>query len=340
MKEYKARKSGLYKWTVLALVLIPVLYVAVWAAEGDSAQTLGESGPVSPEGDAEQDPADDPEAGIMPLAAYGGLCGTNVSWEFDDIDNSLTISGTGNMADYSDSSKSPWDQYKENITTVVIQDGVENIGNSAFSGCTNLTDVTIPESVKRIGQDSFYGCSSLVGITIPDSVTSIGEYAFNSCGGLTSVTIPSGVTRIEEHAFDSCSGLTSVTIPSGVTRIGNHAFSGCSGLVSITIPDSVTNIGDYAFSGCSGLMNITIPDSVTLVFENAFKSSNLKNVNYSGTKSQWDAIKIYKYSDPTETSSSISSATMNDIVSPATVHYLGEGSAVAARGKCGDSLTW
>ena len=89
-----------------------------------------------------------------------------------------------------------------------------------------VTDLIIPEGVTSIGYSAFYNCSGLTSVTIPNSVTSIGWYAFYSCEGLTSVTIPNSVTGIGDCAFNGCSGLTSVTIPNSVTSIGNGAFSG------------------------------------------------------------------------------------------------------------------
>ncbi|MEE5993784.1 MAG: leucine-rich repeat protein, partial [Oscillospiraceae bacterium] len=107
-------------------------------------------------------------------------------------------------------------------------------------------------------------------ITIPDSVTTIGSSAFSGCTSLTSVTIPDSVTTIGEFAFSECTRLTSVTIPDSVTTIEAGAFSGCTSLTSVTIPDSVTTIGNDAFYGCT----------------------NLKDVYYTGTKEQWNAITI------------------------------------------------
>ena len=92
----------------------------------------------------------------------------------------------------------------------VIITGGTNIGNNAFTCCSNLTSVTIP-----------------------DSVTSIGDIAFSGCSGLTFVTIPDGVTSIGLCAFSDCTGLTSITIPDSATSIGDGAFSGCQKLLYI-----------------------------------------------------------------------------------------------------------
>ncbi len=52
------------------------------------------------------------------------------------------------------------------------------------------------------------------------------------------------------------------------STIGYSAFNGCTGLTSITIPNSVTSIGSYAFNDCT----------------------NLKDIYYTGTQSEWEAI--------------------------------------------------
>ena len=67
----------------------------------------------------------------------------------------------------------------------LVPDGIQSIGDSAFSWCRRLTSVTIPDSVTSIGDYAFTGCESLSSVTIPDSVTSIGDGAFNDCDKLT-----------------------------------------------------------------------------------------------------------------------------------------------------------
>ena len=232
-------------------------------------------------------------ASVGTMFAESGTCGENLTW---DLTNGvLTISGFGAMNDYSYGSNVPWYDNRENISQVVINDGVTSIGNGAFASCSGLTSVTIPNSVTSIGEFAFSSCSGLTSVTIGNSVTSIGSSAFMYCSGLTSVTIPNSVTSIGGRAFNGCSGLTSVTIPNSVTSIGDGAFAGCSsltsvtignsvaniggeafaecsGLTSVTIPNSVTNIGGYAFESCSGLTSVTIPNSVTSIGECAFES--------------------------------------------------------------------
>ena len=234
------------------------------------------------------------------LTAYAdvqtGKCGDNVTYSLDTSTGVLTISGTGDMADYSLNNDSPFFGYS-NIKSVIIENGVTSIGDYAFLSCTSLTSVTIPNSVTSIGDRAFYNCTSLKSIevsennknyasidgvlfnkdkselityptgktdseyAIPNSVTSIGRSAFEDCTSLTSVTIPDSVTNIGVSAFSECISLTSVTIPNNVTSIGDYAFNGCRRLTSVKIPDSVTSIGDYAFFNCTSLTSIEVSDN-------------------------------------------------------------------------------
>ena len=209
-----------------------------------------------------------------------GKCGDNLSFSLDS-NGRLTISGKGDMYNYSQSSSGehPWHDNYRDITEVVIENGVISIGKYSFEGCTNLTTVTIPNSITSIGYSAFSNCKNLSTVTIPDSVTSIGASAFEKCSSLTAVTIPNNVTSISLYAFRYCSSLKSVIIPNSVTSIGDSAFKNCSRLTSVFIPDSVTSIGSSAFSGCTNLTSVTIPDSVTSIRSFAFSyCSSLKSV--------------------------------------------------------------
>ena len=122
------------------------------------------------------------------VCAESGTCGTNLTWDLTG--GVLTISGTGAMTNWiAIFSPSPWDAYKSNIQSVVINDGVTSIGQYAFSLCRGLASVTIPNSVTYIGYGAFFNCTGLASVTIPNSVTSIRGSAFYACSGLDSVTI-------------------------------------------------------------------------------------------------------------------------------------------------------
>ena len=125
-------------------------------------------------------------------------------------------------------------------------------------------------------------------------MTSIPDGMFYE-GDCTDVIIPNNIKSIDNSAFYACSSLTSITIPDSVTNIGSSAFYGCHSLMSATIPDSVTNIGDYEFALCDQLIIITIGNSVTSIGNFAFYScEELTEINFTGTKSQWNSIRLGK----------------------------------------------
>jgi len=154
----------------------------------------------------------------------------------------LTISGSGKMKDYKtgwpydflENDKPPWNDFKESIEKIIIENGVTSIGTGTFRWNKNLTSVTISSSVTSIGDDAFSGCG-LISIAIPDNVKSIGIRAFSYCAKLKSIDIPSGVTSIGMYAFMGCDSLKSVTIPSSVKSFGFTPFYICKNLTSITI---------------------------------------------------------------------------------------------------------
>lgn len=71
--------------------------------------------------------------------------------------------------------------YTSKDTNYIIPDGVINIGDKAFYGCSSLTSISIPNSVTNIGDETFWGCESLTNINIPNSVTNIGDGTFEAC---------------------------------------------------------------------------------------------------------------------------------------------------------------
>ncbi len=199
----------------------------------------------------------------------------------------------------------------EEVTDLVIPDGIKTIGKYTFWQATLLTSVTIPNSVTSIGDYAFGYCNNLKSIAIGDKVTSIGEGAFEYCSA-TSVTIPNSVTDISVFAFGRVKNIvysgsatgcpwgaltvngnidgdfiyadtekkqltayignsTNVTIPNSVTSIRDYAFNDYHCLESITIPESVKNIGILAFYNCDSLTSVTIPNSVTRIGSGAFE---------------------------------------------------------------------
>ena len=197
-------------------------------------------------------------------------CGDNATWEYDEATKTLTISGTGDMTDWTLlGSDVPWADKAADIEKVVINSGITSVGDLAFRGCTALTSVTIPSGVTSIGDGAFSG-SGLTSVTIPDGVTSIGDAAFSD-SGLTSVTIPDSVTSIGNSAFQNCTSLTSITIPKNVNSIGGEAFDGCTNLETVTFKGATppATMGNEVFKGCSSDLTITVPEGKADDYKNA-----------------------------------------------------------------------
>ena len=207
---------------------------------------------------------------IVEDRAHGtcGAQGDNLTWSLS-CDGTLTIQGTGAMADWSSSDKVPWYSYRSSITTVNIRDGVTSVGNRAFIDCAVLTSVTIPNSVTSISNNAFFSCSALTDIAIPNSVTTIGQYVFYGCSALTNITIPGSVTSLGESTFKNCSALTDIYVSWIGTDIlelpTNFTNNDPQSSITLHVPCSAMSLykaaegwKDYTIQGEGGPYTITV----------------------------------------------------------------------------------
>lgn len=225
--------------------------------------------------------------------SYSGTCGENVNWMFDQSTGTLTISGTGPMAN---ENRGIWSivEYRMQITRVVIEKGVTTIGKKAFFSLSNVRSAEIPDSVTRIEEDAFNLCSQLQSIQLPDSVQYIGKGAFGFCTSLNELVLPESLWECASMAFECCTGLTSVTIPNSLEKLPSNMFAGCSNLTSITIPSGVRELASNPFDTCSKLSKIIFEGDAPVFHPSAF--GRLTAVaHYPAGNGTWTEDKLQNY---------------------------------------------
>ena len=128
--------------------------------------------------------------------------------------------------------------------------------------------IILPEGLQEIGDFALTNARYLEQITIPAGVTRIGESAFEECRSLESVTFAGKALReIDDWAFYNCHSLKTINIPEGVTEIGKAAFFDCAYLKEITLPSTTQTIADNAFGQCQKVGKMTVNAAVPPVVE-------------------------------------------------------------------------
>lgn len=248
-----------------------------------------------------------------------GKCGRTATYEFDDSTGTLTMSGTGEVTG-SLSGCTGWKDYKDSITTLIIEEGITSIYQNTFSSFTNLETVVLPQSLTSIGRSSFAHCSSLKNLNIPEKITKIEECSFEYCG-MEELTIPDNVEMLDYGSFRNCTSLKKLTIGKGLKTV-YPAFIDCKNLegvyisdlsswasieyksyvssstspvlyaknlylnnvllTDLVIPEDVVEINHGTFAYCESLKSITIPSTVKTIGNSAFRSCiNVTDVKIS-----------------------------------------------------------
>lgn len=148
----------------------------------------------------------------------------------------------------------------EKLSRINLPRSLQEIGDSAFSGCTKLISVGSIANVSKIGYHAFYSCSSLLSVDISSKVKEIPYYAFMGCVNLTDVGDLSNVTKIGEHAFHDCYNLKRINSLEKVLNYGKESFSGCKSLTTLGKVNTKAKVGTNAFYDCPNLAERDVLD--------------------------------------------------------------------------------
>ena len=121
----------------------------------------------------------------------GGSCGDNAHWSYDD-NGTLSITGTGDINGFGKDNQ-PWKQYKNDITTLYIGDGITYICCYAFYNCTNLTTINGGNDLTDIVYTAFINTQWWNNRKDNNVVNYIGRMVYKAGSGITGdVTIADG----------------------------------------------------------------------------------------------------------------------------------------------------
>jgi len=191
------------------------------------------------------------------------------------------------------------------------------IADFVFENNSVLQSVVIPDGVVDIGAGTFYGCSYLTSVVIGDGVTYIGDSTFCDCISLSSLVIGNSVERLDYYAFEGCSSLAEVILPEGLTDLGVSAFGNCTALTSVTLPKSIADIGPNAFYNCDALIEVhyagTNDDWLNVNF---YTDGNMPLLNI-----MWPEAKgfLYQFIDGAITITGFTDDLSEHVVIPATI---------------------
>ena len=281
-------------------------------------------------------------AGAEIIGEASGTCGDNLSWTLTENGEdavtwangttghtalTLTITGSGNMADYKDTTV-PWKSDRQSITRITLPDGLTCIGNYAFSSCKNVKSISIPALVSRIGQNALgtlgnKASSCTVKFAEGSQLTSIGANAFEmvnadldmtNCTQLTvitaeevfkaytkTVTFSRTMTSVCDNAFKKISGGGMPTIMmayDGILRVNGTTVAEGTGTATITDYFNVTTSGSDAVTmyvgGDKGILNLgpnVTVSGYTVVVNSTTYYYGTVTLGYSGTVGEGGSVK-------------------------------------------------
>ena len=239
-----------------------------------------------------------------------GVCGIHVNWFF--CDDTLIISGNGEMYDYAGRAGTPW-FYKENvIEKIIIENGITRIGNNSFDGygiksvefpsslvevgnnafsdCANLNSINFNYGLKKIGEKAFYRTGNIKELKIPNTLETMGNMCFSE-SDVEKVILPDSLLDVGSGVFSKCLRLKEINIPGSINTIPQRMLEGCNSIKSIVVGNGITSIDSYAFYN-SGIVEITLPISIKEIGKDVFNSSSISTIIYQGTRKQAHEIDI------------------------------------------------
>lgn len=198
----------------------------------------------------------------------------------------LHVAGASAMeTTWVDKTQVPWNEIRETLTKVCVEDDVTSVGPYAFEDCTALTFARIGKGAATFSTHAFYNCSSLKKFLCNVRSFSTGSLTadsnvFVNAGASDgfSVVFEDDATRIPGYLFYNCKNLTNLTLGKGISSINSFAFAGCTGMKTLYIKSTKIDSTDpkiFTDAGKdSGGFTVELAANVTKVPDNLFYSTD------------------------------------------------------------------
>ncbi|MBQ7499976.1 MAG: leucine-rich repeat protein [Clostridia bacterium] len=243
---------------------------------------------------------------------YSGTCGENAVWSLDTTTGVLNITGSGliigyksiDMYPYATSGDPDWLVYADQITSVVIEEGITGIGSSAFEDLVNLESVTLSSTVAQIGLNSFNNCPSISYALFNGSDKQWNNiYRADGNDALFDIITVAHITQFSGVCGDNVSW----------TLDGENGYLGISGsgdmydytaedpapwydqrdlIKNIGLGNNVTSVGDYAFKDCRNIEEATAQAALSRIGTGAFENAVVGRFWFGGSDAEWNEIDI------------------------------------------------
>lgn len=234
-------------------------------------------------------------------AAAANASGTweGISWEYVKDGQTLTLRGSGDMANSATADTVGWAAVRNSVKKVIMDDAITSVGNYAFYSMPLLESVQLSAALTSVGDYAFALCSALTSVSLPEGVTSVGSSAFECCYSLKSVQLPAGVTSLGERAFAFCRSLESATLVAPIATVGHWTFKDCAKLTSLTVLNGYGALSDTALEGAGVTEAKTIASAApTTVLTVYYKDASGNEVSPAVTKT-YSMGDIYNLVAPT-----------------------------------------
>lgn len=173
-------------------------------------------------------------------------------------------------------------EYRHNITSVTIPEGVIVIDDNAFRDCVNLTQVEFPESLQSIGIRAFEHCKKLESVHLQQKVQ-LGRGAFSGCHAMAD---ENGFIIVQGELHEYVGTAEQATLPDGVIHVHSYAFFGKDKLKSIVFSKDTVEIEAKAVSYCNNLRAVKIYPATEKIERSAFDNARVDIIGWSGTEAE------------------------------------------------------
>lgn len=240
------------------------------------------------------------------------------------------------------------------INSLILEAGVESIGNNAFDGI-EIFELTLDSELETIGNYAFNSCNIANVYNNSQIITSIGDYAFAN-NRLKNYIYCNTLKEIGAHAYENNKISAFTQIGTDITigdyafagnkienvtlstanKFGNYVFANSTAIkLTATVEDGIEKIPNGVFCGCTGLKEIVIPQSVKIIGDGAFSGTSIPSVAFGdnieqiGSKAYYDCYKLEKV-EISENIKSIGSAAFGKCIKLGQVVFNNETASIYA----------